>query len=72
MHRNTFFLGTKDNQDFLCELDIVDIKCMFFLFWKLEWYIIFHTSCVLKNIFLKNHAAVAAYEVYLYSCNAQL
>ena len=26
---------------------------MFFLFWKLEWYISFHTSCVLKNIFKK-------------------
>ena len=59
-------LGAKVNRDFLWKLDIVTIKCMFLLFWKLEWYISFHTSCVLRNILKTNYAVFAAYAAYLF------
>ena len=45
--RNSTPSGRNDNQGILCKLDIITIKCMYFLFWKLEWYISFHTSCFL-------------------------
>ena len=35
--QETPFLGTKDNRDFLCELDIVDIKWTFNEHWTKRW-----------------------------------
>ena len=54
----------------MCELDIVTIKCKFFLFWKLEWHIslVIHDSYFLcfEEYLKQIHAAFAAYAAYLY------
>ena len=63
--RNSTLLGANDNQDFLCEFDIFTIMCMFFLFRKLEWYISFHTSCILKNILNEILSGFFKYLIYL-------
>ena len=58
-------LGTKDNRDFLCELDIVTMHV--FLAMKIGMIQKFLCFLCFEEHFKKNYAAFAAYEAYLYS-----